>query len=143
MENTKIIAACRKAFTGFEKNDRTDLVALLDDQVIFDFSDSLPYGGRYTGKKEFLDFWNHVGKKWRYLNYDLHDIFQDRDHVLIPVVVKAESPEGIRMQNEHMFLFQVRDGKIIYGRLYVDTARARDILEGREPRKYQKLQADG
>lgn len=44
------------------------------------------------------------------------------------------------MENEHLFLFRVRDGKIVYGRIYADTARGRDVLEGREPRRYPKLQ---
>ena len=141
MDNSEIISACRLAFTGFEKNDRTELVRLLREDVVFDFSDSLPYGGRYVGKAEFLAFWKHVADKWQYFYYDAHDVLQDRDYVLVPVVTKALSPENILMENEHMFLFKVRDGRIIYARLYVDTARARDVLEGREPRRYPKMTA--
>jgi hypothetical protein len=141
MDNSEIIAACRLAFTGFEKNDRTELVRLLREDVVFDFSDSLPYGGRYVGKAEFLAFWKHVADKWQYFYYDAHDVLQDRDYVLVPVATKALSPENILMENEHMFLFKVRDGRIIYARLYVDTARARDVLEGREPRRYPKMTA--
>ena len=141
MDNSEIISACRLAFTGFEKNDRTELVRLLREDVVFDFSDSLPYGGRYVGKAEFLAFWKHVADKWQYFYYDAHDVLQDRDYVLVPVVTKALSPENILTENEHMFLFKVRDGRIIYARLYVDTARARDVLEGREPRRYPKMTA--
>jgi len=43
------------------------------------------------------------------------------------------------MENEHMFLFKARSGRIIYARLYVDTARARDVLGGREPRGFPKM----
>jgi ketosteroid isomerase-like protein len=116
MDNSEIIAACRLAFTGFEKNDRTELVRLLGEDVVFDFSDSLPYGGRYVGKAEFLAFWKHVADKWQYFYYDAHDVLQDRDYVLVPVATKALSPENILMENEHMFLFKVRDGRIIYAR---------------------------
>jgi hypothetical protein len=94
MDNSEIIAACRLAFTGFEKNDRTELVRLLREDVVFDFSDSLPYGGRYVGKAEFLAFWKHVADKWQYFYYDAHDVLQDRDYVLVPVVTKALSPEN-------------------------------------------------
>jgi uncharacterized protein len=141
MDNSEIISACRLAFTGFEKNDRSELVRLLSEDVVFDFSDSLPYGGRYVGKAEFLAFWKHVADKWQYFYYDAHDVLQDRDYVLVPVATKALSPENILMENEHMFLFKVRDGRIIYARLYVDTARACDVLEGREPRRYPKMTA--
>lgn len=50
MTNPQIIEACRKALTGFEKNDKTDLLNVLADDVAFEFSDSLPYGGTYNGK---------------------------------------------------------------------------------------------
>ena len=39
-------------------------------------------------------------------------------------------------------LFRVKDGKISYGRVYADTARGRDVLEGREPRRYPKVILD-
>jgi hypothetical protein len=42
------------------------------------------------------------------------------------------------MENEHLFLFKTRDEKIVYGRLYIDTARARDVLEGQKPTRYPK-----
>ena len=56
MSNSAIADACTKAFSGFEKNDKTDLVGLLADDFVFEFSDSLPYGGTYNGKDEFLAF---------------------------------------------------------------------------------------
>jgi ketosteroid isomerase-like protein len=57
----------------------------------------------------------------------------------VPVVARAKTKTGFSMENEHFFLFKVRDGKISYGRIYADTARGRDVLEGREPRRYPKL----
>jgi uncharacterized protein len=139
MHNSEIIAACRSAFSGFEKNDRTEIIRLLDEEVVFDFSDSLPYGGRYVGKQEFLAFWRHVAKEWQYFYYDAHEVLQDRDYIIVPVVTRALSQKGILMENEHLFLFKARDGRIVYGRLYADTARGRDVLEGHEPRRYPKL----
>ncbi|MEH2545466.1 hypothetical protein V1283_002111 [Bradyrhizobium sp. AZCC 2262] len=38
-----------------------------------------------------------------------------------------------------MFLFKAHNGRIICTRLYVDAARARDVLEGREPRRFPKM----
>lgn len=36
------------------------------------------------------------------------------------------------MENEHCFLFKVRDGRIVYGRIYADTAKGHDVMEGME-----------
>ncbi|ANN67106.1 nuclear transport factor 2 family protein [Bordetella bronchialis] len=142
MTDAELLAACRKAFTGFERNDRADLVAALADDVVFEFSDSLPYGGTYRGKKEFLAFWKHVDSEYEYLNYDLRTILRAEDYIIIPVVMRAKAKTGFSMENEHCFLFRVKDGKIAYGRIYADTARGRDVLEGREPRRYPKLLLD-
>jgi len=137
-----VLAACKKAFTGFDKNDRADLVSVLDDNVVFEFSDSLPYGGTYNGKKEFVAFWTHVYKEYEYFNYDARDFIQDKDYLIIPVVARAKTKTGYSMENEHLFLFKIKDGKIVYGRIYADTARGRDVLEGRQPRKFPKVVFD-
>jgi uncharacterized protein len=70
---------------------------------------------------------------------DPREVLQDRDHIIVPVVTRALSQKAILMENEHLFLLKVRDGRIVYGRLYADTARGRDVLEGHEPRRYTKL----
>lgn len=139
MTDAEIIEACRKAFTGFERNDRADLVSALADDVVFEFSDSLPYGGTYHGKKEFLAFWAHVYREYEYFDYDAHAVLRAEDYVIVPVAARAKTKKGISMLNEHCFLFRIKDGRIVYGRIYADTARGRDVLEGREPRKYPKL----
>lgn len=138
-----VLAACKKAFTGFDKNDKSDLIAVLDDNVVFEFSDSLPYGGTYKGKKEFQAFWAHVYKEYEYFNYDAREVLQAGDYVIVPVVARAKTKAGFSMENEHLFLFRVKNGKIVYGRIYADTARGRDVLEGRQPRKYPKIILDG
>ena len=134
-----LIEACRKAFTGFALNDKADLVSHLADDVVFEFSDSLPYGGTYTGKAEFLAFWAHVYREYEYFHYDARAVLAVEDHVFVPVVARAKTRTGFAMENEHLFLFRVKDGKFVYGRIYADTARGRDVLEGREPRRFPKL----
>jgi uncharacterized protein len=135
----ELLEACRKGLTGFDKNDRTDMIAALADNVVFEFSDSLPYGGTYTGKDEFVAFWKHVYKEYEYFNYDARAVLAAGDYIIVPVVARAKTKTGYSMENEHLFLFRVKDGKIVYGRIYADTARGRDVLEGREPRRYPKL----
>jgi hypothetical protein len=58
MPNSAIVAACKLAFTGFEKNDRSELLRLFATDFVFDIPDSLPYGGTFYGKEEFLAFWH-------------------------------------------------------------------------------------
>lgn len=128
--------ACRLAFCGFEKNDRSKLIERLAEDVVFEFSDSLPYGGVYRGKRNFARFWELVSQQYEYFHYDAEAIVQAEGYIFIPVVARAKTRTGFFMENEHLFLFRVQDEMIIFGRIYADTARGRDVLEGRETRRY-------
>jgi hypothetical protein len=139
MKKQSLIEACRKAFRGFDRNDRSDLIAALADDVVFEFSDSLPYGGTYEGKEEFQAFWTHVYSEYEYFNYNARAVLEADDYIIVPVIARAKTKLGFAMENEHLFLFRVKKGKIVYGRIYADTARGRDVLEGREPRRYPKV----
>lgn len=142
MTDAELIDACKKAFTGFECNDRADLAAAFADDAVFEFSDSLPYGGTYRGKKEYLAFWANVYREYEYFNYDARAVLRAEGYIIVPVVARAKTKTGFSMENEHCFLFRVDGGRIVYGRIYADTARGRDVLEGREPRRYPKLVLD-
>ena len=140
MQNEQIVAALRTAFTGYEANDRGPLIALLADDFHFEMSDSLPYGGAYTGRAEFVAYWKEIAKEWEYFRYDADEIIDAGDTIVVPVRTDALSVRGIRMRNEHLFLFKVRAGQVIFGRLYADTARGRDVIEGREPRRFPRAE---
>lgn len=139
MSNAQIVEACRLAYTGFEKNQREPLLKLLDKDVVFEFPSSLPYGGTYRGIDEFKAFWKLLySEYYEYFNYDAHDVIDAGDYVIVPVSARAQSKAGQTMENEHLFLFKVKEGKIVYGRIYADTAKGQDVLEGREPRSFPK-----
>jgi ketosteroid isomerase-like protein len=138
MSNKKLLIAIKAAFSGYEKNNSAPLLDLLSSDFTFEMSDSLPYGGRYVGRDEFVGFWKSVAKEWTYFRYDAHEIIDCGDTIVVPVKTDALSVRGIRMQNEHLFLFKVKEGRPIFARLYADTARGRDVIAGHEPRHYPK-----
>jgi ketosteroid isomerase-like protein len=138
MSANEIVQAMKTAFTGYEKNDRGPLIALLADDFVFEMSDSLPYGGRYVGPEEFVAYWQEVAKEWQYFRYDAHEIIEAGDTVVVPVTTDGLSVHGITMRNEHLFLFKIKDGRVVFGRLYADTARGRDVIAGQEPRRYPR-----
>jgi ketosteroid isomerase-like protein len=140
MSNQAIIDACRLAYTGYEKNNREPLAKLLDENVVFEFPPSLPYGGTYNGMKEFKAWWQILySEYYEYFHYDAHDVIDGGNYVIVPVTARALSKNGKFMENEHCFLFKVKNGKIVYGRIYADTAKGRDVLDGVEPKQYPKL----
>jgi hypothetical protein len=50
-DTRRIVDACWHAYTGFEKNDASDLIALMSQDVVFDLPTSLPYGGALHGPR--------------------------------------------------------------------------------------------
>ncbi len=130
-DNSRIVEACRLAFTGFEKNDKTILMNFLADDIVFEFPTSLPYGGKYVGLEKFKAFWADLYENYyEYFNYDATDVLDAGTHVIVPVVARAKSKNGRFMENQHCFLFKVEDGRITHGRIYADTAKGRDVIEG-------------
>ncbi|MGW3633334.1 nuclear transport factor 2 family protein [Streptomyces sp. NPDC005122] len=131
--NQTIVDACHRAYTGFEKNDSTDLVALMSPDVAFHFPTSLPYGGTFHGREGFVAFYKDLfDHYYEYFHYDLHTVLDAGSHVVVPVRARARAKNGRTMENEHLLLFAVTDGLITEARLYADTAKGRDVLEGLE-----------
>src|ERR1700749_1696006 len=114
MNNDAIVAALRAAFSGYEANDRGTLFKLLADDFVFEMSDSIRYGGIYIGVDEFQGFWREVARDWLYFRYDLHDVLDGGNTIAVPVRTDALSVHSISMQNEHLFLFKVKDGRLVH-----------------------------
>ena len=130
-DNAEIVEACRLAYSGFENNQREKLLSLLAPDVVFEFPTSLPYGGTYRGIQEFKAFWADLYENYyEFFNYDAREVLDAGTHVIVPVVAHARAKNGRSMENEHCFLFKVEKGRIVYGRIYADTAKGRDVLEG-------------
>jgi ketosteroid isomerase-like protein len=131
--NQTIVDACRRAYTGFEENDSSDLVALMSPNMVFHFPTSLPYGGTFHGREGFMAFYEDLyAHYYEYFNYDLHAVLDAGSHVAVPVRARGKAKNGRTMENEHLLLFTVTDGLITEARLYADTAKGRDVIEGLE-----------
>jgi uncharacterized protein len=129
--NQKIIDACWRAYTGFEKNDSTELIALMSPDVVFHFPTSLPYGGTFHGPQGFQAFYADIyGHYYDVFNDDAHAVLDAGSHVIVPVIARAKAKNGRTWENEHLFLFAICDGKIVEARLYPDTAKGRDSVAG-------------
>jgi ketosteroid isomerase-like protein len=129
--NQAIVDACRRAYSGFEKNDSSDLMALMSPDVVFHFPTSLPYGGTFRGREGFLAFYQDLfDHYYEYFNYDAHAVLDAGSHVVVPVRARAKAKNGRTMENEHCLLFTVADGLVTEARLYADTAKGRDVIDG-------------
>ncbi len=123
--------AGRRAYSGFEENDSSDLVALMSPEVVFHFPTSLPSGGTFHGPEGVLAFYQDIyDHYYDTFNYDAHTVLDAGSHVIVPVRARARAKTGRTMENEYCLLSTVKDGLITEARLYADTAKGRDSIEG-------------
>ena len=47
------------------------------------------------------------------------------------------------MEKEQCFLFKIRDDRIVHGRVYADTAKARELVSASPARREQRLERAG
>jgi ketosteroid isomerase-like protein len=124
-----ILEACLRAYTGFEKNERAPLVALFDPEIVFEFPETVPYGGRYEGIDAYQALWRHLyANYYQSFDYDLHVVIDGGDHVVVPVTARAVSLDGRTMDYEQCLVFKLAGDRIVAGRVYADTAKVLAFL---------------
>lgn len=129
MASKLVLDACRRAFTGFEKNDRAPFLALLDEEVIFEFPETVPYGGRYVGLDAYKAIWAHIyAVYYQAFDYDLQALIDGADCVVIQVIARAVAKTGQTLDYEQCLVLTLQDDRIVYGKVYADTARLRAFL---------------
>jgi ketosteroid isomerase-like protein len=141
VDNSAIVEACWLAFGGFEANQKDKLIPFFSPHFVFEFPESLPYGGTFVGINGFKAFWDDIySNYYETFYYGAHAVMNAGSHIVIPTAVRATSKIGRTMENEHCYLFKVVDGKIVYCRIYADTGKGRDTIEGLT---YHKSRATG
>ena len=66
MSNQRLLQAPEAAFTGYETNSRAQVFELLSNEFTFEMSDSMPYGGSYFERDEFIGLRKAVAKDSTY-----------------------------------------------------------------------------
>ena len=129
MRTRRPLQAPEAAVTGYERNNRAQLFELLREEHTFEIADLMPCGGRSFVRSEFIGYWTAVATDWTYFRYDAHEIIDSGD-IAVPVRRGERSIHGIRLQNEHLFLFKGKDERAVFARRYADTAFGRDLISG-------------
>lgn len=124
-----VLDAMRAAFTGFDQNDRGPMAALLADDVVFEFPETVPYGGRYEGLAAYQALWAHLyASYYRSFDYDLTDLIDGGDRIVAQVTARAISLGGQELLYEQCLVFRVDSARIVGAKVYADTARLGEFL---------------
>lgn len=122
--------AVKERWEDFGKGDLDAAVSTTDENAEITIPETLPWGGTYTGPdgfkemiQKFLSNFESVDPKpTSFLEAD------DGETVVVTVEGVGKTKSGNELTGRSVWLYKVKDGKLMNAEFFGDTARARDAL---------------
>ncbi|GAA1866391.1 nuclear transport factor 2 family protein [Asanoa iriomotensis] len=112
----------------FQNQDRGPILPMLSDNVVLTLPATLPYGGKFTGRTAFDEFFAKSPANspvWKSFDIKVNEIIAADDHIIARLTNKAvPTATGKEVIFENLWLFKVANGRITSAQLYADTAAA-------------------
>lgn len=121
-------------FDLIAKGDAQAAFALFSDDVTYDLKGTTPVSGVYSGLKQIVeDFFT----PWRKqivgdIVLTVDELIGDGDRVVALARGKAKTIHGLPYDNDYVFVFGLRDGKIREVIEYLDTALVETAAYGKK-----------
>ncbi|GJM42049.1 MAG: hypothetical protein DHS20C20_23310 [Ardenticatenaceae bacterium] len=122
-ENVQVV---QDLYAAFGRGDIPGLLGLLAEDVEWHFNgrpEDIPFGGRWQGHAEMMEFFRTVGETCEVLAFGPNEVIAMGDHVLSlgreHVRVRAT---GREFETDWAHLFTVQGGEVVRLREYYDTA---------------------
>lgn len=117
------------AWQAFGRGDIEEATKLATEGTTISIPETLPWGGTYTGSDAFQQFLPQV--------FDQFDDFKvvpekvlgaDDDHVVVVVHATGRTKSGKSFDGRAVWVYRLRDGKVVEAEQFVDTAMVREAL---------------
>jgi ketosteroid isomerase-like protein len=132
----------RLALEAWNRGDTEGILELLDTDVRIHLSGAFPdLDTEYRGHEGFLAFWRAMTDMWSPLELEGGEIEQLEGLLLSPITFKGTGREGIQVQRDFWFVWQLDDdrGKVVAYSSHRDRESA--IAAADEARKTGSLPA--
>ena len=118
----------RRAFEAWQRDDRREAEALLREGLAPDFEMHPLYLDKvYRGVEGMWALWADAGEIWEDYRFELEEILDQGDHVLVIGRVRGRgTASGVPINQQLAMLFTFRDDKAVRGRSYTSK---QDALE--------------
>jgi uncharacterized protein len=125
-ENADLVKA---AWEAFRQGDIDGATSSTDHSAEITVPGTLPWGGTYTGPDGFKQMIGKLLAEFEELNPQPQAFLEaDDGHVVVPVNAAGRTKAGNELSGRGLWLYQVRDGKLVRAEFFGDTARAREAL---------------
>lgn len=123
-DNVNTVRALHEAF---DRQDIPGFLEMLGDSMEWKTPESLPWGGRFTGREEIGGFFAGLGEYFDELRVEPTELIDAGDYVIDFAVIGGRAKSGGEVKADGVFIWKFEGGKPVSFRESSDTAR---ILEG-------------
>jgi ketosteroid isomerase-like protein len=130
------INVVKAVFAAFAERDVDGMLVHAADDIIFS-APTADYAGRtdpYVGHDGIREYFRDVAAVWDDLRVTPTDFRQVGQTVLVTGKVSARSPARM-IAGSSGWIWRVRDGKIVYGRVYPSAGEAISAIENGGPER--------
>ena len=113
----------RAAWAGFSQFDFDRATANVDEAAEIVVPESLPWGGTYRGPDGFKEMIGRfIGHLEDFRPTPTGILEADDDHVVVPIEAQGRTKAGNDFSGSALWLYKLRNGKIVRAEIFVDTA---------------------
>lgn len=121
-ENVEVV---RRAWEAFNRGDLDAFLASLADDAEFEEDPAFPEAGIFRGRKEIRAYITAFQAQMRDHRFEIEEVRDLGDRVLALLHEKARgASSGIDVDQRPAFLHELRDGRILRARAYLDRYEA-------------------
>jgi ketosteroid isomerase-like protein len=121
-ENVEIV---RRAFAAFSRDGPEAMARFWDPEIEVGVPPELAQAGTYRGRDAVLGWISEWSDAWERIEYTPQEIVENDDAVVVTLLYDGVGKgSGLRIDGTFWYLMRLRDGKIVYLRLYGNEAEA-------------------
>jgi uncharacterized protein len=122
------VDAVRRAHEAFQRRDPQPILELVDPEIEW----HEPTGAVRRGHEELLGSWQAYDGHWEEFRWEPQEFLDAGEHVVVMGEFHARArATGVQVEVPFVHVYKLRDGKVVWGREYVDTAKeARALATG-------------
>lgn len=119
--------AAKSAYEAFSKGDLESLKEGFAEDAVWQTSDELPLGGVTEGRDAILANFAQIPNYWSSFSVEPREFIEAGDIVIARGTQRATG-EGGSFEAPFVHVMEYRDGKLVRGEFYADTAKAKQAL---------------
>jgi ketosteroid isomerase-like protein len=118
------------AYAAFGKGDLEAVLGYFSDSAEIVAPESLPWGGEYEGPEGMRTFLAKLLEHFTdFKSTPTKVLGADDNHVIVVARNSGKTKTGNRIENEVVWIYQLRDGAVTSAHAFADTAALLEALE--------------